>query len=131
MQAGEEAAAKRRHALPGASEETIHRAVVAHLNLRGVAGLVFFHPANGELRRKATGGRLKALGVRAGVADLVLLHRGIAYALEIKRAGGRVQESQDDFLDRWVMAGGRAAVCYGLDEALAQLSRWELIKGDD
>ena len=111
-----------------ATEEQIHRAVVAHLEARAVPGLVWFHPANGELRRKGVGGRLKALGVRTGVADLILLHTGTAYALELKRKGGRVQASQRDFLHRFAKAGGTTAVAYGVDDAVQALEGWGLLR---
>jgi hypothetical protein len=69
-------------------EQAIHKAVVAHLRQRGVPGLVFWHTPNGVRGRSrkhhVQGAIAKGMGVRAGVSDLVLLHRGRAYALELK-----------------------------------------------
>ncbi len=115
-------------ALANVSEEAIHKTVVSHLQARAVPGVVFFHPANGEGRTRTTGARLKGMGVVAGTSDLVLLHNGIAFALELKRAGGRVQPSQTIFQDQWVKAGGRAAIAWGLDDALRHLEAWGLIR---
>jgi hypothetical protein len=36
---------------------------------------VYFHPANGGYRRPVEAAIMKALGVRAGVSDLIFLHR--------------------------------------------------------
>jgi hypothetical protein len=118
----------RHRATTGASEEVIHKAVVAHLVQRAVPGVVWLHPANGEARTRITGAKLKGLGVVPGVSDLLILHRGTAYALELKRRDGRLQPSQVAFQDQWVAAGGRAAVAWGLDDALGHLEAWGIIR---
>lgn len=118
-------------------EQIIHRAVVEHLRLRGAPGLVFFHPPMGMFyggKRNKKGASIqgviaKSLGVRAGVSDLILLHKGTAYALELKTEDGRSTESQDDFLADWQTAGGYGFVGKGLDKALAILECWGLLLG--
>ena len=42
---------------------------------------------------------MAGLGVRAGVADICVLHDGRFYALELKAAGGRSTEAQIEFRD--------------------------------
>lgn len=37
-------------------------------------GLDWFHPANGELRNKITASKLKAMGVKAGVPDIIIIN---------------------------------------------------------
>lgn len=106
-------------------EQTIHAAVVRHLNLRGAPGLVFFHVTNNP-RSARDGARLKRLGVRPGVADLILLHRGNAFALELKTESGRLTETQDEFGSAWTHAGGYWCVARGLEHALKILKAWEL-----
>jgi hypothetical protein len=53
-----------------------------HLRQRGVPGLVFWHTPNGVKGRSrkhhVQGAIAKGMGVRTGVSDLVLLHRGHA-----------------------------------------------------
>jgi hypothetical protein len=56
--------------------------------------------------------------VRAGVADLILLHDGQFFALELKAPGGRLTESQAAFLDDVEAAGGIVGCAEGLDAAL-------------
>jgi len=75
-------------------EDAIQRAVFEHLAVRGAPGIFAFHPANGGYRRPVEAARLKELGVRPGVPDVVAVHRGKVYAIELKREGGRATDAQ-------------------------------------
>jgi hypothetical protein len=108
------------------TEAEIHRAVIEHIELRGAAGLVYFHVPNAP-RSAIAGRKLKDLGMRAGVSDLIMVHQGCVYALEIKAEGGHLSQPQRQFLADFQHAGGRTAVCRGLDEALSTLRKWRLI----
>lgn len=110
------------------TEEAIHRSLVRHLEVLCRPGVVWWHTPNGERRDKATGGRLKAMGVKAGVPDLLLLREGRLYGIELKREGGRTSKGQGAMLDQMSGAGAEVAVCMGLDAALAALKGWGLIR---
>jgi hypothetical protein len=97
--------------------------------MRGAAGLVFTHPANGGFRTAAEAAIFKGLGVRPGASDLLLWHGGKAFALELKAEGGRVSSAQKQFLDDIAGAGAHVDCAYGLDEALAVLEGWQLLRG--
>jgi len=112
----------------GPTEEQIHRSVVEWLERRGVAGLLFYHVPNGEVRHKGAAGKLKAMGTRSGVADLVLHHDGHTYFLEIKAPGGRQSPEQREFERRAELAGMTYAVAHGLDYALDTLRNWGLLE---
>jgi hypothetical protein len=110
------------------TEYEIHLAVVDHLRQRGNPNAVWWHTpnqskANPQYRRK-----LAAMGLRPGVSDLTFLLNKEAFALELKRDGGRPTESQLEFLDDWRAAGGHGVVAEGLDEALAICKTWGLIR---
>lgn len=117
-------------------EDKIQAAVVAHLKQRGVLGLVFFHvPNSSKLGGKRTKDgiplaaiRGKKLGVRAGVSDLILVHGGKIYALELKTNKGKPSESQLQFISDLTAQGAECFVAQGLDAALAVLKRWGLIR---
>lgn len=109
-------------------EDQIQRAVVQHLRMRGVPGLVFFHVPNGGRRGKVEGAIFKAMGVRAGVSDLILAHSNKFFALELKAEGGRATESQLAFLQDFDRAGAFTALATGLDAALRTLEAWGLIR---
>jgi len=110
------------------TEAQIQRAVVDHLKARGVAGLVWFHVPNGGFRGKAEGAIFKSMGVRAGVSDLILVHAGKIFALELKAPGGRSTEAQLAFLSDIDAAGAFTAMPEGLDAALQTLEAWGLLK---
>jgi hypothetical protein len=110
-------------------EQQIHRAVVQHLHTRPAAGLVFTHPANGGYRTAAEAAIFKGLGVRPGASDLLLWHEGRSFALELKAEGGRTTEAQRQFLADMKAAGAFAGVAVGLDDALAILEGWQLLRG--
>ena len=63
--------------------------------------------------------RNKAMGVRAGVPDLMLIIKNILIFIEMKRTkGGQVSEYQKEWIDRLNKCDGVSAyVCYGFDEA--------------
>jgi hypothetical protein len=119
--------------MPRRLEQTIHQAVVQHLRLRGAPGLVFFHvPLNkhGTGRKFHIQGAIaQSMGARAGVSDLIFIHKGQAFALELKAEKGRTTEDQDEFLMDWNNAGGIGFVAGGLDKALKILEAWGLLVG--
>lgn len=109
-------------------EEQIQAAVVLHLTIRAVSGVVWWHTPNGGSRTVAEAGKFKALGVKAGVPDLLAVRAGRLFALELKAQGGRLSEGQTDMLKQLTDAGVQTAVAVGLDDALAVLERWGLLR---
>src|SRR5882757_7171450 len=118
-------------------ESDLQRAVLAHLRMRGAAGLVYFHVPQGNKlggARSAKGIAIqgsinKGLGVRPGVSDLILLRGGKFFALELKVAARTPTVEQLAFLADVNAAGGYGAWCQGLDRALAILETWGLLRG--
>ena len=92
-------------------------------------GVFAFHPANGGYCKPIEAAILKGLGVKAGVPDVIAIHQGRTYALELKAEGGRVTEKQLATMATMNMAGATCEVAIGLDEALATLERWGLLRG--
>jgi len=109
-------------------EDSIQRAVCQHLRMRGARGLLWWHVPNGGKRSRVEAAILKGLGVRAGVSDIIAVHEGKAFALELKADGGRPTEAQLQFIDDFRAAGGNAVVAEGLDQALRVLETWKLLR---
>lgn len=86
---------------------------------------LLYHIPNGGARSKATAGRLKAEGVRAGVPDLCLpVPRGAHHGLYIelkRRHGSKVSPAQREWLDRLSAQGYDTAVCYGWEDAASTI----------
>lgn len=109
-------------------EDHIQAALCQHLAVRAAAGVVYWHTPNGGARRPAEAGRFRALGVKAGIPDLLLLRHGQLFGLELKAIGGRLSARQVETLEQLEHAGAMTAVAYGLDEALMQLTSWGLLR---
>jgi hypothetical protein len=106
-------------------EQEIQKALADHLRARAAAGTYWFHPANGGARTAIEGAILKACGVQAGTPDLILIKDGRTYGLELKADKGRLSPAHEEMR----AAGAEVAVVVGIDEALAQLERWQLLRG--
>lgn len=104
-----------------ATEYEIHVGVVDAMRKFGRPDCVWFHPANGEARSIQAGRRLKAMGTRAGVSDLVFIRNGAVLFLELKRHAGRQSASQVEFQQAAERAGAEYVVAYSLDGALEVL----------
>jgi hypothetical protein len=116
--------ARRRH-----PEDEIQRAICQHLRQRGAPGLLWWHTPNGGKRRPIEAAILKGLGTRAGVADLILVHCGRPFALELKADNGKPSAAQIAFAEDLTKAGGCATIAFGLDQALRTLEMWGLLRG--
>jgi len=114
---------------PPPSEAQIQRAVFENFRTRGTPGVFAFHPANGGYRRKIEAKILKGLGVRAGVPDIIAIHNGRCFALELKAEGGRATDKQLEAIAAMREAGAFTAITEGLDRALACLEAWGLLRG--
>jgi hypothetical protein len=110
-------------------EDEIQRTVCQHLRQRAAPGSVWWHTPNGGKRPPVKAAIMKGLGVRAGVADLIFIHRGCPFALELKSDGGRPTDNQIAFVSDFNAAGGHAAIVRGLDPALRTLEAWGILRG--
>jgi hypothetical protein len=111
------------------SEQQIQCALFDHLKWRGVPGLFAFHCPTGGWRSAIEAAIFKGIGVVAGIPDVLIIHSGGCYALELKTANGRLTDVQRIAHERLREAGAHVATVYGIDEALAQLTEWRLLRG--
>jgi hypothetical protein len=111
------------------SEAQIQRAVFQHLKARGAPGVFAFHPANGGYRKPIEAAILKGMGLVAGVPDLIAIHQGRVYGLELKAEGGKPTAKQVETIAAMQMAGAIAGVAVGLDAALRWLEECGLLRG--
>src|ERR1700730_4439690 len=107
-------------------EQAIQAAIFEHIAWRGVKGLFAFHVPLGGWRSVIEAKILKSLGTVAGIPDVIAIHDGKVFCLELKADGGRLSDAQKIAQRCLREAGAHVATVYGLDEALAQLSEWRL-----
>jgi hypothetical protein len=72
---------------------------------------------------------MKGLGTVAGVPDLIILHEGKTFGLELKADGKNATARQLETHVAMRTAGAEVAVAVELDGALKQLEVWNLLKG--
>ena len=93
-----------------------------------LAPMLFAVP-NGGSRNKIEAARLKAEGVTAGVADLLLLHRSedgqySSLCIEMKAEKGRQSESQKEWQRRAEENGNCYVLCRTLDEFIVAVRNY-------
>lgn len=119
---------------PDPLEAEIQIQLVEYLALVAPArGFLFFAVPNEAMgQARGSGGlarmaRLKRMGLRSGVGDLVFVKAGRAYFLELKRRGGKQSTNQLYFEADAIRAGAEYAVAHSFDEALKILKNWSII----
>jgi hypothetical protein len=65
-------------------------------------------------------------GIIAGIPDLLLLHHGAAFVIEIKAEDGTVSDAQRGVLTAVLAARGRVAVARDAAEVLTILDYWRI-----
>ena len=110
-------------------EQEIQKAVFAHLRQRGAKNVFAFHPANGGYRTPVEAAIFKAMGVVPGTPDVICVKRGQIFGLELKAEGGKLSEAQRATIETMRAAGAVVEVATGIDQALATLESWGLLRG--
>ena len=96
-------------------EEQLHRAVARFLDValpEDAWWSTFPSGGGGKIR----GARLKAMGLKAGVPDILIIWRGEAFWIELKAKGGRVSSAQWETRTAIARAGSHVGFVYGVDE---------------
>lgn len=81
---------------------------------------LMYHVPNEGKRSIVTGSKMKQLGLKSGVPDIMLpvAHGGyIGLAIEMKYGKNKVTENQSRWLDMMSRHGHKTAVCYSFEEA--------------
>jgi hypothetical protein len=101
---------------PKQPEDALHRDVARYLARVLTDETVWFHPPNGGGRSKREGAKFKAQGVKAGVADIVLVYQGRHFEIELKSATGKQSESQEAWQAALERAGGKYVVSKSVED---------------
>lgn len=85
---------------------------------------VFFAIPNAARRSFVDGKMQRKAGLRKGVPDMVVIHGGKAFFLELKARDGRVSTDQKDMINLLKIAGAKATVVRTVEQALDALREW-------
>lgn len=115
--------------IPTVSEHRLQTLVLQHLALRAVPDCFWFAIPNAGRRSFAVASRMKAEGLRAGVADLcVMLSGGRVLWLELKAGKGRQSEAQKFFQDTCRQLNHVYVLARSLDEAIETLEAFGVLR---
>ena len=109
-------------------EDDFQKAVASYLDM---IGAFWFHCPNGGSRNAIEAKKLKAMGVKSGVPDVLVLDHRQGFnglAIELKVGYNKPSEQQLDMLDKLVANNWMVVVCWSLDEAIAVIDWYYYIK---
>jgi VRR-NUC domain len=111
--------------MPPASERRTHIAIADRLRDDCRPGWWWSHIPSGEYRTEKTGALLQRMGLRAGMADFLLIDVvGAHYWLELKRGASSLSEQQAEFLGMLRRRGVKCAVARSYADAVEVLETW-------
>lgn len=87
---------------------------------------VVVHIPNGGWRSRVEAAILKAMGVIAGIPDILIIHEGHAFFLEFKAEEGRLSDAQIETTDLLLAAGAPVGVARNFEEVIALLDEWKI-----
>jgi len=92
-------------------------------------GFLFFSCANEGTDRASPArlAKLKRMGLRPGVADLVFIKDSRAYFLEMKKPGEKQSDNQIDFQFDCAVVKAQYAVAWSFEDAIKILRFWKII----
>ena len=105
------------------TEDQLQKQVADYLRLQH-PNLLWFHPANGGSRHPAEAAKLKGMGVRPGVSDLLVFWPTGMGAIELKVGKNKMTDTQKIFAQQWMQFGGKFAECRSLDDVIDTLKDW-------
>jgi hypothetical protein len=110
-------------------EIQLHLDVARVLRDHAVPEWLWWHTPNGELRDKRAAAKLRAMGVRPGVPDFLLISpHGSVRLLELKRPGETLSDAQEEFRIHCVRHGIAHAIAHNFDQALVALDHWACLR---
>ena len=111
------------------SEHLIQVRLCDYLRYAAKPDVYFFAIPNQSNRHISNASKMKAEGVRSGIADLCFMFpAGRVAWLEMKRPDGALSDTQKNFRDICAALGHAWGLAKSVDEALALLTEWDALK---
>lgn len=92
------------------SEKEIQKSILDYLSLRKI-----FHWRNNSGAFKTEKGGFYSFGT-PGSPDVLAIHEGVFYGIEVKKPGGKQSEHQKAFQTGLEKAGGRYVLAFSIDD---------------
>ena len=100
---------------------------IATARLLDSTGLVWTHVPNGGMRNLMVAVKLKRMGVKAGVPDVMVFNPGIYHAglaIELKVGKNKPSDKQVQWMDDLQACGWATAVCRSIDEVIETIKKY-------
>jgi hypothetical protein len=95
-------------------------------NILSAFGVFYFSVPN-ERRNLKDMMRLKKMGLLSGIPDLIILHKGKTFFLELKSEKGTISDNQKIVQLRLCEMGYEVWTAYGYNQAIDILKKWGII----
>ena len=69
----------------------------------------------------------KKMGLLPGVSDIIIIHKGKAYGLEVKTDTGTQSPDQILFEKRMIECGGKYEIARGVEDVVKVLKEWGIV----
>jgi hypothetical protein len=109
-------------------ERQLQAALIERLAWQKPPGVWWAHYPAGGRRSRVTGAILKGMGAKAGVPDLLILSHGKLFGLELKAGRNGLSPAQVATHSEMRAAGAVIGTAGTLDDAIAILSEWGLLR---
>jgi hypothetical protein len=114
---------------PGPSEHRIQATLIDYLYYAASPDVYYFAIPNQANRHIRNAVKMKAEGVRSGVADLCFMFpKGRVAWLEMKKPGGSLSATQKQFREVCHALGHQWGTAKSIEEALELLTEWGALK---
>ena len=114
---------------PGPSEHRIQATLVDYLYYAAKPDVYYFAIPNQANRHIRNAVKMKAEGVRSGVADMCFMFpQGRVAWLEMKKPGGSLSATQKQFREVCHALGHQWGTAKSVEEALDLLTEWDALK---
>ena len=107
-------------------EHQIQKSIAQYLDLRR---LCWWAVPNGGRRNIITAKKLKAEGVKSGIPDITLIHKGKYYGIEVKKPKtstpkGTLSSNQKTRIAQIEDSGGVVGLVYSVSDVMELLEIW-------
>lgn len=109
-------------------EDSLQIAVADYLKLQ-YPNVLWWHTPNGGARNPIEGAKLKKMGVRAGVSDVIMIEKSkefIGLAIELKIKPNKPTNQQLEFMIALQKKGFKCCICWNFDEAKLAIDNYLL-----
>ena len=106
------------------SEDNFQKAVARYLDAKGV---LWFHCPNGGSRNVAEAAKLKAMGVMAGIPDILILEprkNCYGFAIELKVGKNKCTDHQNEMRRHFIAHNWHVLVSYSLDQVIFEIDKY-------